>query len=170
MVAALHVARDAAALWLRSSTSRRTSALRSRAGQAENAVGDRAKADWRDRPATGVARPVGAVVEFGDRPLRAVKPAFQQFTDTDLRQPVDRLGGSVTDSLAEPLGASELGALRKTPPHARAHGRVAPRAPRRIAARSRSSADEDTWPSLVSDVTSFPDPDWRRRAGANGRW
>ena len=71
------------------------------------------EASWRDRRATSVAGPVGAFVELCNRPLCAVKPAFQRFADTDLRQPADRLGGSVPDSLPEPLGASELGALRK---------------------------------------------------------
>ena len=84
-----------------------------------------------NRIAARVACSIGSIVDLGQCPFRAGKPALERLADPDLGQATHGLDRTVADSLAEPLRGAELGALRE--------GRDA--CPGAIATRLEVSAD-----------------------------
>src|SRR6478735_1587256 len=81
--------------------------LDSRALDAEHDVGQRLQPLRRDRLPTRVAQPIRAVVELGQRTLRALQADLQRCADPDLGQAADRLDRAIPDPLAEALRRPE---------------------------------------------------------------
>src|SRR4051794_31187154 len=78
---------------------------------AQHHVGHRLQPLARDRLLAHVAQPIRALVELGQRTLRALEADLQRCADPDLGQPADRLDRAIPDPLAKALRRPELGAL-----------------------------------------------------------
>ncbi len=80
---------------------------------AEGALGRRVEATGRDGLAAAVARAVGALFELHERPLDALLQRLELLSDAHLGEAVDRLRGSLSDSLPERDAAGVLRRLRQ---------------------------------------------------------
>jgi hypothetical protein len=82
-----------------------------RALDAQHYVGHGLQPLRRDRLPAGVALPIRAFVELGQRTLRAFQADLQRCADPDLGESADRLDRAIPDPFAEALCRPELGAL-----------------------------------------------------------
>ena len=85
--------------------------LGGRALDAQHDVGHRLQPLRPDGLAARVAQPIRAVVELGQRTLRALQTDLQRRADPDLGESADRLDRAVPNPLTEALRRATLGAL-----------------------------------------------------------